>query len=198
MSKRIFPSLIVLPVLALVFSSRMEAAELHVDKTASNRVKFTASYAGQTFEGSTPKIDGYVFWKSADPEAGRFEGSDLYFEVDLNSLDTGIGLRNRHMREDHLETDKFPYASFKGKLVKAARPGGADFLVNAEGVMRLHGADKAIAVTGRVRVDGERYHLSCTFPLDIREFGIEVPSLMGMKVAAVLDMDVDAALVKVK
>ncbi|MBK9304990.1 MAG: YceI family protein [bacterium] len=44
-------------------------------------------------------------------------------DVDLAALDTGIGLRNRHMRENHLETDRFPQAVFRGaRILKPGRP----------------------------------------------------------------------------
>jgi polyisoprenoid-binding protein YceI len=124
-----------------------------------------ATFAGETFDGSTPKVDGYAFWKSADLEKGIMEGSDLHFEVDLNSLNTGIGLRNNHRKGNYLDTKKYPFAAFKGRIVKAARAGDADSLVNAEGVLTIHGTDKPLAVTGRVSVNGDRYHLSCVFPL---------------------------------
>jgi len=35
------------------------------------------------------------------------------FDVDLNTLDTGIGMRNNDMKEDFLETGKYPSATFK-------------------------------------------------------------------------------------
>lgn len=176
----------------------LKADELHVDKTAANRVRFTASFAGETFDGTTAKIDGYAFWKIADAGSGLIEGSDLYFEVDLNALDTGIGLRNHHMKENYLHTAKYPYASFKGRIVKAAKTAGADTLVNVEGVMTLHGTEKPLAVTGRVSAEGDRWHLMCAFPLDLRDFRIEVPSMMGMKVGKVMNIDLDVSLKKVK
>lgn len=197
MLRRIFPVWILLPALALAFPSRLPGGELHVDKAAANRVAFTARFMGETFQGTTGKIDGYVAWNGADPDSGGVEGSDLYFEVDLNSLDTGIGMRNNHMRENYLITDTYPYAAYKGKIVKAARPGGSEMLVDVDGVMTIHGTGKPLRVTGRVRVDGDRYRLTCSFPLDIRDFGIEVPSLMGMKVGPVVQLDMDVMLVQV-
>lgn len=176
----------------------LAADELHVDKAAANRVSFTARFMGETFDGVTSRIDGYVFWKGTDPETGLLTGSELYFEVDLNALDTGIGLRNHHMQDNYLKTDAYPYAAFKGIVAKTVRQGPADILVAVEGTLSLHGRERPLAVTGRVTVDGERYRLSCTFPLDIRDYGIEVPSLMGAKVDPHLSMGVDVTLLKVK
>ncbi len=171
--------------------------ELHVDREAPNRARFTASFMGETFDGSTSRIDGYVFWTGTDPRTGLPMGSAVYFEVDLNALDTGIGLRNRHMRENHLETDKHPYAFFKGKIARLARQGDTDALVVVEGTLTVHGKERPLAVTGRVAVSEGRYRLTASFPLDIRDFGIRVPSLMGAKVSPRMDLDLDVTLVEV-
>ena len=185
-------------VLLAFTGAPVTADEFHVDKAAANRVSFTARFMGETFDGVTSKIDGYVFWKATDPSTGMPTGSDLYFEVDLNALDTGIGLRNHHMRENYLETDRYPYAAFKGTVAKTVRQGEADTLVAVEGKLTLHGKDRFVSVTGRVTADDGRYRLSCTFPLDIRDYGIEVPSLMGAKVDPNLSMAMSVILIKVK
>ena len=88
---------------------------INVDKSAENMVKFISDAPIEDFEGVTSSIDGYLFWEGDD----LLNQSELYFEVDLNTVDTGIGLRNRHMRENYLHTDKFPKTHFTAKLIKA-------------------------------------------------------------------------------
>ena len=198
MKRYLISSIFLLACLVTMAPAFLPADELHVDKAASNRAAFTANFMGETFQGATGKIDGYVFWKSTDTEKGTFVGSDIYFEVDLGALDTGIDMRNHHMRENYLHTEKYPYAGYKGRIVKSAKQGSREFLVEVEGVMTIHGANKPLAVTGRVGVNGDRYRLTCTFPLGLRDFGIEIPSLMGMKVGEILTMDLDIALIKAK
>ena len=182
-------------VLVAAVGGPLIAGELHVDKTAPNRVSFTARFMGETFDGVTGRIDGYVYWKSLDPSQGVAEGSAIYFEVDLNTLDTGIGLRNQHMREDYLKTGRYPYAAFKGRMGKMVRQGETDALVTVEGTMSIHGKDHPVTATARVTAAGERYAVSCSFPLDIRDYGIEVPSLMGAKVDPMMTIEVNATLV---
>ena len=95
---------ILLILFIFTFSNLAIADELQVDKSKTNVVKFTAKAPSflslapvvGSFDGVTAKIDGYVFWTGSDMKSD----SELYLEVDLNSLDTGIGLRNRHMREN--------------------------------------------------------------------------------------------------
>ena len=79
--------------------------EYNVDKSAKNIVKFISDAPMEDFEGITDKIDGYLI----NDDISNLKNSEFYFEVDLNSVKTGIALRDRHMREDYLNTAK-PFA----------------------------------------------------------------------------------------
>src|SRR6185503_8682930 len=58
---------------------------------------------GGSFDAKTTALSGSV---TASPSGSpAFEGS---FAVDLRTLDTGISLRNDHLREKYLEVDKAP------------------------------------------------------------------------------------------
>ena len=83
-------------------------------KSDDNLVKFTSSTSLLDFDGITSNIDGYIYWEG-DKIFG--EKNEIYFEVDLNSVETGIGKRDRDMREDVLETDKYPKTWYKGKII---------------------------------------------------------------------------------
>ena len=92
--------------LLLMFASGQEA-EWHVYKESKNLVKFTSEVVVLTFDGITDQIDGYIYWEGDS----LFEkNTQLRFEVDLNSIETGIGKRDRDMR-DVLETEKWPRCS---------------------------------------------------------------------------------------
>ena len=74
--------------------------EYHVDLDADNEVRFVSQAPIEEVVGVTDRIDGYVLLDGPRLEEGSAtEGTQLYLEVDLGSLDTGLGLRNRHMRD---------------------------------------------------------------------------------------------------
>src|SRR6476646_11230357 len=58
---------------------------------------------GGAFDAKTTAISG-----SVTVRAGRSRTFDGSLSVDLRTLDTGIGLRNEHLREKYLEVDKGP------------------------------------------------------------------------------------------
>src|SRR5512141_1682031 len=56
---------------------------------------------GGSFEAKTTALSGSV--TASARGSGALDGSLV---VDLRTLDTGIGLRNEHLRENYLEVDK--------------------------------------------------------------------------------------------
>lgn len=88
-----------------------------VQGSSANHVSFTSIAPLEEIVGKTSIVTGYVSLPDgASPAKGEVH-------VDLASLDTGLSLRNKHMRENHLETDKYPEAMFQ--LESMTIPAGA-------------------------------------------------------------------------
>ena len=158
--------------------------EYHVDRNADNEVRFISSAPIEEVVGVTDRIDGYVLLNGPRLEAGSAtEGTQLYLEVDLASLDTGLGLRNRHMRNNYLEVEEFPYAVFDATIesVEATAPGV--FRVVAKGVMNIHGVERPVDIPCDVSEQGEGYAIRCTFALLLSDFNIKIPKIMFLKLA---------------
>ncbi len=74
------------------------------------------------------------------------QGSSAWFQVDLKSLDTGMSLRNKHMRENHMHTDKYPVTRFEMRSLSvpvAALAPGKTTRVTATGDYPLHGVTRS-------------------------------------------------------
>ena len=164
-----------------------QATELHVDTTRNNVVKFISDAPVEDFEGITDNIDGYVVWTGNDPTTE----SEFYFQVDLNTLDTGIGLRNRHMRENYLETDDYPLAMFKGKVISVEQQSDSTFLTTAKGTFTVHGVEQPMTTTGTVTVSRDQYRIQSQFDLDITDYNIEIPQVMFLRINKMMDIRVD-------
>lgn len=190
MIKRFSAILSALFVLTLIIF----AGEYNVDQSKQNMVKFISDAPVEDFEGTTAKIDGYIYWEG-DDLTGK---SNLHFEVDLRTLDTGIGLRNRHMRENYLHTDKYPYAVYKGKVISAEKQSNNDIKVTTEGKMTIHGITKGMKIHGTVTPSGEGYRLKSNFSVKLPDYNIEVPKLMFMRISEKIDLVCDFYVMKKK
>jgi polyisoprenoid-binding protein YceI len=90
-------------------------------------------------------------------------------KVPMNSLKTGIELRDKHMKEKYIETAKFPDA----ELIEATGKGG-----KGRGKLKFHGVEKE--VTGTYKIVGKE--MEAEFPIKLSEFGITGIKYMGVGV----------------
>jgi len=183
--RRVRPGPVLLGLWAAVPAATPSVAqEFHVDADAPRRVVFVSSTTLDEFEGVTSRIDGFVLLDGGGVRASSdLGGSRLYFEVDLASLDTGISLRNRHMRENYLETDEHPYATFDAAVDRIEASDGGRFRVTATGDFSAHGVARRRTLTCEVAPEGGSYRVECVFPVLLQDHGISIPRLMFMKLA---------------
>ncbi len=169
-----------------------------MDVTAENRVTFISDAPIEDFEGVTDAIDGYLLLGPGGlgPSAD-LESSEFYFEVQLGTLETGIKRRDRHMRENYLETDDFPYAVYAGRLVRLEAAADGAFHLNLEGKFSVHGVEREKEVKCTARGGEERYRVRCRFEVSLVEHDVEIPSLMFFKIGEIVDLHLDFYLKRV-
>lgn len=171
------------------------AQEYHVDLSADRTVRFISRASIEEFEGVTDRIDGYV--RLDGPTLSGDTGGDeteLYLEVDLASIDTGIGLRNRHMRDNYLEVEQYPYATYEGSIVSVAASSGGGFRVTSRGAMTIHGVTRAMEIPCDVTPSGRGYRTQCSFQILLTDHGIDIPRIMFLKLANEIRLELDFAM----
>lgn len=170
------PSLAIaaLGLASLLMAEPSAASEWHVDGGADNLVEFTSEVVGFSFSGTNDDIDGYLYWEGE--ELFEREGQ-VYFEVDVRTLDTGIGKRDRDMR-DVLNTKQWPRASYKARVTAVeADSAGTAHRVRTRGTFSLHGVEREMEITGTLRRDGAGLFLASEFTVRLGDHQIEAPSL---------------------
>lgn len=175
---------LILWTLACLAAAPAVAAEYVVAPGAGSSIVFESKAPMESFEGRTDRVSGRAVFDPSDLEAG-FEA---VLTVDAASFDTGIGLRNTHMRENHLHTDRFPTAEFRlVRLVQASRPSlaaGDVAVLRVEGELDLHGVTRPLAVdvTLRARDDGA-VEAAAAFPVSLADHDIPRPKFLVVKLA---------------
>ncbi|MDD4973287.1 MAG: YceI family protein [Bacteriovorax sp.] len=115
----------------------------------------------------------------------------------LNDLDTGIGLRDEHMKEKFLQVKEFPTAFLK--IENITLPNGFEAKPLSikdqpfEGKLTLHGREQKIAGTFSL---SESLELIAKFSIKLTDFGIEIPSYLGVNVADTVVIDTKFTLSK--
>lgn len=128
--------------------------------------------------------------KTGDVRVSEASG-DVKIVVPLSPIDTGISLRNKHMREKYLEVHKYPNAVLTVKRSALKFPkSGAALEADAQGEMKIHGKTKKVGFHYRAKRSGARYDVSGHVALNINDYGIKVPSYLGVTVKPDITVDV--------
>lgn len=125
-------------------------------------------------------------------ENGALRGSASF---DLSTLDTGIGLRNRHMKEKYLETEKYPQATLRLENV----PLGAHFnetdaatleKIPFSAKLLLHGVEKSVQGEARIQKKNTSIEVVARFSIKIADFAIPTPGFAGITMADEVNVSV--------
>ncbi len=116
------------------------------------------------------------------------DGTTLKIVVPLAGLQTGISLRDRHMREKYLQVEQYPDAVLELPWSAVKLPeDGRTIDATAPGKMTLHGRSHDVQVKYRVTRSGNRYQVTGGVPLKITDYGIDIPSYFGVTVQPDID-----------
>ncbi len=116
------------------------------------------------------------------------------FRFDLRTLDTGIGVRNEHMKDKYLEVGTHPYAELRienlslDPKIAAAQAGGK---VPFTGVLALHGVEKAVTGEAILGEPGVSPAILAETEIRLSDFGVAIPSYGGITVADLVKIRVE-------
>jgi len=192
----------VVAALAFFAVAHMAAAtEFAVKPGGKNKVVFVSKAPIEAFEGKTNRLEGSL---SIDPAAVG-DSFNVHLEVDMASLDTGIAKRNQHMRENHLETSKYPKAVFDGVKVLGPAGGklepGKSATFDVEGTFTLHGVSRRLRIkadaTYTAGAAGGSIAFQTTFPVSLPDYNISRPQFLFMKLAETQEVHISGVAVAV-
>ena len=149
---------------------------------------------GGAFDAVTSSVSGALRPSVAD--AASFSGN---LRVDLATLDTGIGLRNGHLRDDYLEVDRgreFREAVLSGIVLDGPPPSpGGRRDTGFSATLALHGVRRPVEGEAELRRRDGRMQVEAAFSLSLEAFGIPPPRYLGIGVRDVVEITVrfDAA-----
>lgn len=92
-----------------------------------------------------------------------------------------------HFNENYLETDKYPAATFKGKIKEPVdlKIAGT-YTVTAAGTATIHGVSRPVELRGTIVSTGKVLNLTCTFDIRLDEYKIDIPKIVFSKIAEVI------------
>lgn len=179
-------------VLWLLCASLAASSPQHWQVTQGRVTVVCPLTVGGRFEARTTAVTGKVT---------TVEGSrqvDGHFVVDLTTLQTGIGLRDLHLRDNYLEVSRGPgydTAVLDAIVLDAPVPArGQSVVLGFNGVLTLHGRSNPVSGRAELASKADRLDVKVTFPLRIDAYAIARPAYLGVGVTNQVEVNVRATL----
>ncbi len=175
--------------LAALIALVLPAAQAQKLFTRSGKVYFNASAP------SSPEVI------EASHNSGTFVLDQATGNLEMAVLIKGFSferaLMQEHFNENYMESSKFPKATFKGKLDKVSDVNftkDGSYTTNISGDMTIHGVTQKVSTPVIITVKGGAVSAATKFSLTLKDYGIDVPSLVADKVGKQANLAVNVEL----
>lgn len=148
-------------------------------------VTFTSDAPMEKIESSNKEVNIII-----DPAT-----SAMAIKVVMKSFAFDKQAMKDHFHADYLHTDKYPNATFDGKItnLKDWTKNGT-YNVVAEGNLTIHGVTKPVKQSGQVVIENGKIKVSATFNVLLTDYKVPVPSNYVSKISNTIQLKVNGTL----
>jgi len=169
-------------LLAISFSSGAQQ-KFSTDK---GEVTFTSNAELEIIKAQSANVRGLL-----DPATNQFA-----FTVDIRTF-RGFNseLQREHFLDNYMEIEKFPKASFSGKIIEQidfTKEG--DYDVRAKGDLDIHGQKQTRIVKGKISVRKGVVVVESVFSVPLDEHSIVIPKIVNQKIATEIEVAFSATM----
>ena len=175
--KMVFKTISLISTIVL-FSLNYLNAQVYVADSCS--VSFFSSAPLEDIEAVSTMPKGSTY-SAFNTSTGK-----LAFKIPIKSFRFANGLMEEHFNENYMESDKYPYASFKGILSTDNEYESA----KAEGVFNIHGVEQQRGFVGAWIKSGEKRILKGEFIVQTKDHKIKIPKLLIKNIAEEIKVNV--------
>jgi len=168
-------------ILALATCGIAKAQDRYFTKTGT--IRFFSATDLENIE-ATNKIVTAVL----DVKSGAIQ-----FSAPMKAFEFKKALMQEHFNENYVESDKFPNATFKGRItnnadIKFGTPGTYD--ANVEGDLTIHGITKPVSTKGKLVITSANIEANTVFNVLVSDYKITIPSLVADKISKTVQINV--------
>lgn len=166
-------SILFLFALSFCFTSY---SQIYISKDGTT--KFTSEAPLELIKAQSGKTTGVV----------DFGTKNVAFSVEIKTFNGfNSELQKEHFLENYMETEKYPKAIFKGKLiddVDLTKPG--TYSVRAKGTFNIHGVEKEKIIKVKLVIKDGQVDAESEFEVPLNDHDIKVPKIVNQKIASVI------------
>ena len=123
----------------------------------------------------------------------------VQMRITMTKFDFKSPLMQEHFNENYVESEKFPYALYSGKInepVDYTKDG--DTKVTVTGKFTIHGVEQERTIDGLISIKNGEITISSTFNIHVADYNIKVPSLYVTTIGEDMETKINAVLIPFK
>jgi hypothetical protein len=164
-------------------------------------LSFTNQAGQDLYACKNAKVSLYSSAPIEDIKASTSSGTSVYnsstgefaFAVTIRSFQFEKSLMQEHFNDDYMESDKFPKATFKGKINEhpdLSKDGS--YPVTATGDFQVHGVTQSRTINGNLKVSGGVITMTSEFMVKCADHHIDIPKIVFHNIAESIKINVSA------
>lgn len=147
--------------------------------------RFSSEEGWIDFEASVPLFEEIKAKNDKVSCAVELKTSELNCTVYIKDFQFKRELMQKHFNNNYLESDRFPKATFVGRIskfdYKSLTPEGNEYQI--KGMIRIHGKSKPLICKAWLKKTSNGVEVNSNFVLLTDDFNIEIPSIIANKIS---------------
>ena len=172
----------------LVLSSSYANAPSLLFSTGAGTITFTSDAPLELIQASSNKLKGWL-----NPDSKQFS-----FTIDIKTFKGfKIYMQQKHFNENYLESDKYPQASFEGKIIEDLdlhRDGL--YNIRAKGNLSIHGVTQERIIRCNLIIKNGLVSVKANFIVLLADHNIAIPKILDQKLASNIKIEVKTDLLE--
>ncbi|HEY0740516.1 MAG TPA: YceI family protein [Chryseosolibacter sp.] len=162
----------------LIFTSTLVTAQkMTVEKS---KVVFFSDAAIEDITADNKKASGLF----------NQDNGEIVFSIPMSAFKFAKALMQEHFNEKYMESEKFPKATFQGK-VEGYNKNLNSQSVKAIGKMTIHGVTKDVEIPGTITKQGNKLQMNTKFMVKLADYNITIPQLLWQNIAEQVEVTAD-------
>lgn len=160
--------------------------------------KYSTRTGNVKFEASVPSFEEVAAENKTVSAVLNTANGEIAVLALMKGFRFKVALMEEHFNESYAETDKYPKATFTGKIegldVNKLSASGKNYTITGD--LTLHGKTRKVTDTAMVSKSGNTITVTGSFMVKPQDFDIEVPKVISKKIAEQVNIEYNLILSK--
>lgn len=146
-----------------------------------------------TFEATVPSFEEIKSENNSVSAIFNTETHEVAVLALMKAFRFKIALMEEHFNENYVESDTYPKATFKGKLVKFefSKLSQTPQKIQLNGILNIHNKSKEISTIALVSLKNNSINLTTDFNIKPEDFDVKIPSIVKEKIAKEINIHIN-------